>query len=183
MQETDKGKTVIGYAMEYGFFLGIYFIVAFLVMTQTLRIPALSLIFDIMFISVPFVLYYLMKKYQKREPLAVRFIYLWSFGIFLFFFASLLCGLVQYIYCRFIDPYYIENMFASTLNILETSFQGKDATEFVQAMKDGLKNGAAPTAIEMVYQSILMMVFFGSLLSIVVALFAVPRRKKLNIQK
>ena len=179
MQDGNNGKTIVRYAMEYGIYFGLFLIVKFLITTQSTKFIALNVLAEILFVSIPFVLYYLMKMYRNKEKGRVGFVHLWTFGIFLFFFASLLSGLVQYVFYQYIDPLYLEKQIASLLDML-AMLSNQQGSEFLQMMREGLEKGGAPTAIEMVYQTILSNVFFGSLLSMLLAWIMRYRKLKIN---
>ena len=63
MQDGNNGKTIVRYAMEYGIYFGLFLIVKFLITTQSTKFIALNVLAEILFVSIPFVLYYLMKMY------------------------------------------------------------------------------------------------------------------------
>lgn len=176
LQEAPK-KSIARYAMEYGVYFGIYLILKFVLMTFGVGSLIASFFSEILLIALPFVLYYIMLRYKKQEPENAHFSQLWMFGIFLFFFASLLSGIVEYVYYRYINPTYIEMQMAALLDLIEEITQAQNS-EMLQIMRTGLEKGGAPSPIEMVFQTIWTNVFLGSLLSIIVAL--IVSRKKVN---
>lgn len=178
MQEENNGKTIIKYAMEYGIYFGLFLILKFLVTTQSTQSIALNLLAGILLIATPFVFYYCMKRYRDKEKGRAGFVHLWTFGIFLFFFASLLDGLVQYVFYQYIDTSYLELQFAAGLKVLAEL--GLQESPILQMMQEGLEKGGVPTAIEMVYMIIFSNVFFGSLFSMLLAWIIKPRKLKIN---
>lgn len=164
--------------MEYGIYLGIFLAVKFVVTTQSTRFVALNVLSQLLLVALPFVVYGLMKRYQNEEEGRAGFSQLWLFGIFLFFFGSLLSGVVEYVFYRFIDPLYLNRLISSALDAMAALIQVQDSP-FLQMMREGLEKGGAPSAIEMVYQTILSNVFFGSLLSILLA-WIVSRKRKIK---
>ena len=172
LREAPK-KSIARYAMEYGVYFGIYLIVKFALTTFSLNNFVANFVSEVLLIAIPFILYY-----KKQDGGNVRFSHLWMFGIFLFFFASLLSGVAEYVYYRYINPTYIEMQMAAVLDLIEKMTQAQDS-EMLQVMRDGLAKGGAPSPIEMVFQTIWANVFFGSLLSIIIALI-VSRKKKIK---
>ena len=177
LREAPK-KSIARYAMEYGVYFGIYLIVKFALTTFSLNNFVANFVSEVLLIANPFILYYIMRHYKKQDGGNVRFSQLWMFGIFLFFFASLLSGVAEYVYYRYINPTYIEMQMAAVLDLIEKMTQAQDS-EMLQVMRDGLAKGGAPSPIEMVFQTIWANVFFGSLLSIIIALI-VSRKKKIK---
>lgn len=168
MQEEGKGKSIVTYAMEYGIYLGLFLTVKFAVTTQSTRFVALNVLSQVLLLALPFVVYWLMRRFRNEMQGRAGFSQLWLFGIFLFFFGSLLSGVAEYAFYRFIDPLYLERLIASVLDTLGTLSRMQDSP-FLEVMREGLEKGGAPSAIEMVYQTILSNVFFGSLLSMLLA--------------
>lgn len=177
LQETPK-KSIARYAMEYGVYFGLYLILKFVFTTFGIRNFMASFVSEFLFLGMPFVLYFIMKHYKKQEGGDVRFSQLWMFGIFLFFFASLLSGIAEYIYYRYINPSYIEAQMTAVLDLIESMTQLKNS-ETLKIMREGLAKGGAPSPIEMVFQTIWANVFFGSLLSVIVSSI-VSRKKKIK---
>lgn len=177
LQEAPR-KSIARYAMEYGVYFGLYLIVKFVLTTFSLQSIMANFASEVLLIAIPFFLYFIMRHYKKQEGGNARFSQLWMFGIFLFFFASLLSGVVEYVYYRYINPAYIEAQMAAVLDLVEKMMQAQNS-ETLQMMRDGLAKGGAPSPIEMVFQTIWANVFFGSLLSIIVALI-ISRKKKIK---
>ena len=89
-----------------------------------------------------------------------------------FFFAALISGLGEYVYCQYIDPDFIPEQIDAMLKVLESAeLDSPEMSDFIATMRSGFEHGALPTAIELVFQMIWTKVFLGSLLSIFVALF------------
>ena len=153
MKVTIERKGILNFSMEYGSYLGLYFIVKFLLATLSLRFAICDVLSALMLVGIPFVLYYLM---------------LWMLGILLFFFASMISGLAEYIYYAYIDPQYIHNQVTALLSLLE-SMPSLQENEMMNLARQGFENGAIPSPIEMVIQTMWANVFFGSLLSMIVA--------------
>ncbi|MEI3342761.1 MAG: DUF4199 domain-containing protein [Coprobacter fastidiosus] len=114
------------YAMEYGVYFGIYLIVKFALTTFSLNNFVANFVSEVLLIAIPFILYYIMRHYKKQDGGNVRFGQLWMFGIFLFFFASLLSGVAEYVYYRYINPTYIEMQMAAVLDLIEKMTQAQD---------------------------------------------------------
>lgn len=176
LQEAPK-KSIARYAMEYGVYFGLYLIVKFVLMTFSLNNFIANFFSEILLIAIPFVLYYIMRHYKKQEGGKVNFSQLWMFGIFLFFFASLLSGVAEYIYYRYINPTFIEMQMSAVLDLIEHMTQTQES-EMLQIMREGLAKGGAPSPIEMVFQTIWANVFLGSLLSIIIALIVSRKKNK-----
>ena len=89
-------------------------------------------------------------------------------GILLFFFASLISGLAQYIYYVYINPEYIKSQLSAAVTLLESLNMTSDPS-LLEAVKTGLEQGNIPSPMAVVIQQMWVNVFFGSLLSAVMA--------------
>ena len=86
----------------------------------------------------------------------------------LFFFASLISGLAQYIYYVYINPEYIKSQLSAAVTLLESLNMTSDPS-LLEAVKTGLEQGNIPSPMAVVIQQMWVNVFFGSLLSAVMA--------------
>ena len=169
MAEEFRLKSITQYAMEYGTYLGLFFIVKFIVNVFLLRFPALSIVMVLMLIAVPVISYYFVRRFCDVLP--VRSIArIWLFGIYLFFFAALLSGAAEYVYYRYINPdflYQQQHLLEGMLSAMNEQKGG----EIFDNMRTTLQEGGVQSPIEAVFSGIWGTVFFGSLYSLLLALF------------
>lgn len=182
MEETAKPKGLLKQAMEMGAYFGLFLLVKFLLATQSLNNPFLNLASLLMLFAIPFVVYYLMRRFKKTITETNVFSQLWMFGILLFFFASLISCLGEYIYYVYIDPSYLNTQITAMLAMLDDMEQLK-GNETLNMMKDAMANGATPTPSAMIMQTIWANTFVGSLLSILLALILNNTRQKSGFNK
>lgn len=177
MAEPVARKSLLRYSMEGGVWLGLYMVVRFAFTVLSSYSPVASIVALCLFAGTPVVLYYLMAHYCRTNGPVVFFSLLWMMGIMLFFFASLICSIPEYVFYRFIDPQYITNLFDQAFAILkENDLLGGTVT--LDDLRKVLDEGGAPSPMQMILQSIWSNVFFGSLLSMVVALIVMVSHKR-----
>ncbi|MCK9159420.1 MAG: DUF4199 domain-containing protein, partial [Bacteroidaceae bacterium] len=88
---TESRAYLQKYAMKYGTYMGIFWIVKFILFPLGFTQPILSLLFIILTLGVPFLAYFLVKKYREEACGGyIRFTHALVFTIFMFMFASLL---------------------------------------------------------------------------------------------
>lgn len=177
MANTVPRKSLLQYSMEGGVWLGIYLIVRFACMVMGLYFPVANLLALALFVGTPFVLYRIMMVYHRNNSYISFFSLLWMMGIMLFFFASLICSVAEYIYYQYINPQYIAELFNRAFALIKEMDVLSD-TISLEEMSKALAEGSSPTSLQMVMQSIWSNVFFGSLLSMIVAPFVLQKRKK-----
>ena len=67
MKVTIERKGILNFSMEYGSYLGLYFIVKFLLATLSLRFAICDVLSALMLVGIPFVLYYLMIRFRRQN--------------------------------------------------------------------------------------------------------------------
>ena len=98
--------------MHFGTYMGIYWILKFILFPLGFHIPFLSLLFLILTLSVPFIGYYYVRMYRDKIcGGSIQFSHAVLFTIFLYMFASLLVAVAHYIYFQFIDHGFIINSY------------------------------------------------------------------------
>ena len=140
MEKNNTQKGIVQFAMEAGAYMGLYFVVKFIFAVLSLNYPFCNVVSTI----------------------------LWMMGILLFFFASLISGLAQYIYYVYINPEYIKSQLSAAVTLLESLNMTSDPS-LLEAVKTGLEQGNIPSPMAVVIQQMWVNVFFGSLLSAVMA--------------
>ena len=174
-------KTLTQYAMEYGLYMGLYLVAEFAFVVGALHSVLSNLASTALLVATPAVLYLLMRHYVRRQGGAARFVVLWLLGIYIFFFASLINGLAQYIYFQYLDPDWIPAFVEQQLSVLETmGAQSPQMAEMADTARAAIDNGASFEPIDVVFMIIWSNVFCGSLLSIFVALFARINNRKIE---
>lgn len=180
MEEKTVNKSIFKYAMEYGTWLGGLFILRLLIETLP---PGLVTYFFyyVVTIWIPFLFYRLVRLYASKVAYTpFLFSQLWSFGILLMLFASLLSGIVQYIYYQYVATEYIPQLYAGMKQVVDGLEQTypEGSSKVLSGLKVYLNTIDIPTPIEFVMQIIFMNIFFGSLLSIFVSPIVVFFKRK-----
>ncbi len=178
MSVKNERKSLLIYAMEGGVWLGLYLVVRFFCGVASIYSPLLNAVAMLLYVGTPFVLYHILMRYHKENGYVSGFALLWMMGIMLFFFASLICCVPEFVFYQYISPDYIANATSESLKLIEEMglMQGGDT---LNEMRDMLEGQAILTPMQMIMSSMWANVFFGSLLSIVVAPF-VTRKKNMN---
>jgi hypothetical protein len=181
MTNNTERKSLLVYGMEGGVWLGLYLIVRFFCGVAGTYISLLNTVAMLLFIATPFVVYRIMLQYHKHNGYVSGFSLLWMMGIMLFFFASLISCVPEYIFYQYISPDYIANAAAESVKLIEQMGVIENSAT-LDEMRQMLQGEALPTSMQMVMSSMWSNVFFGSLLSIVVAPFVLRSKNKNNIK-
>ena len=91
-------------SMTLGTYLGAYIILAYLVTLLTVKYPALSLLAVPLFIGIPVVAFFLIRRFRDSTQVPFfPFPISWMLSILTFLFATVLSCMVAYLYLRFLD--------------------------------------------------------------------------------
>ncbi|MEG1573517.1 MAG: DUF4199 domain-containing protein [Bacteroidales bacterium] len=180
MGEEQKIKTITQYAMEYGTYMGLFFIVKFFIMTYALRYSSANMLSTVMIIGIPVLAFYMIKWFRDKSG-NVTFARIWLFGIYMFFFASLLSGVMEYVYYRYMNPDYIQMQQQAIADMLGQLSQQNNVPMFATIQK-ALSKSEIPAPIDMVFQGIWGTVFLGSMFSLLLAIFMRRKHKIDNVQ-
>ena len=82
--EENKGL-LLKCAMSYGLAMGIYWVIKYLFLIFGYSIPSLIFIYEGLSLAVPFIAYYLTKRYRQDIGGSISFFHAWRFGIMLYF--------------------------------------------------------------------------------------------------
>lgn len=167
----DNNKTLlVKSAMTYGLALGIYWVVKYIFFTLSISIPELYYIYLGLTFAVPFIAYYLTKKYKNNDLNGqISFFHAWRFGTMLYFFAALIVSLAHFIFYQYIAP---ADFIAKSMAILTDQLKQMQAdSSFVETIEsvETMSKTNVLTPIHMAIQGIFNNIFYGIILSIPVA--------------
>lgn len=154
---------VIKHSMYYGLLLGIVFILNFF-FSQTINVW-LSVVRLLFVFSIPYLVFFFAKKCREDVCNGVMtYGQVFSYGVQLFFYASMISSAFKFFYFRFVDTDFLRNLFNQTMLMMEQlSFPITD--ELIESIKQML------TPIGMAMQYLWVNVMVGIVVSFVVAFF------------
>lgn len=149
-------------ATTYGFVMGIYWVIKYLFVIFSSKVPGLSLVYLLLTLGVPFIAYYLTKRYRDDIGGSISFFHAWRFGILLYFFAALIVAVEQFLFFQFFLP--PDFMYQAANQLIDMVKDSPAASQIVQAVS---QLNFSP--ILMVIHGIFNNIFYGIVLSIPVA--------------
>lgn len=173
--ETIKDKSPYRRGADDGIPMGLLLIALFFSMTLAPRSPFAALITVILALAgVPVTTFLMLRKSYRRDNSLTLFSSLWMQGIVMFFCATLLLAMFEYLYMRFINPSFMENVFLQAADFYSSSAteQGSGMADMLHTMID---RHLIPGPINIAVETIWVGVFTGSVLSAIMA--AVVRMK------
>ena len=168
-QTKGTGQSIYSHGADDGFWIGIYLSVMCVAMFYSVH-SALSGIATLgMALAVPFIIFFLLRRSYRADNCRTQFSGLWLHGICIFFFASLLMALTAYIYLRFIEPSYINNVVSFAKEFYST-VDTPDAREMVTVLQRAQDTHSLPAAGSFAVSIIWAGVFSGSVLSMILSM-------------
>ncbi|MGL4851515.1 MAG: DUF4199 domain-containing protein [Phocaeicola sp.] len=163
-------------AMRSGTAMGAFWIFNFILFLLGLRIPFLTLLFLGLMLAIPFVAYRMTKAYRKVYcDNAISFGQAFIFTNSVFFFATLLAAIPQYIYFRYIDNGFIFEQYDSALSTLKETMPEVELQQSIGQLEEMSQMLGALTPTELTFQLISQNIFFGILIAFAVALFVMRK--------
>ena len=163
------------YSADYGFILGGYIAVFFMldfIFPGNVFVGILNMIG---FWGTMVVCYYLARQYRdKAWGGYIRYGQVWSFGVWLFLFASLLMSVLYYVRYQFLQPNYISDAFNQVLIIAEQIKYPKEQMDLL------IENGA-PSAIQLVLICLWFYIIGGAFLFLFISPMIARKKPEDNI--
>lgn len=163
-----------GYAMQYGTYMGVYWIFKFIFFPLGLRMPLLELVFMVLTLAVPVLGYVYARRFRDRCCGGyLSFFRALAFCFLVYLFASILVAVAHYIYFQYIDNGFLFNAYET---LLKQAGEMEGMENLVTQMDGVLETFRKLSAIELTMQLISQNIFYGSLLSFPTALLVMRRK-------
>ena len=133
MEEQNEPKiiriNILQTSMTLGTYLGAYIILAYLASVLTVKYTALSLLAIPLFIGIPFVAFFLIRRFRdSTQAPFFPFPVSWMLSILTFLFATVLSCMVAYLYLRYIDNGALAAGLTARMDMMLQSSQAMTAT-------------------------------------------------------
>ena len=149
--------------------MGLYMSVAFVLQAVALGRPSmLSLLSSAMVLGTPVLAYVLMRRGYREHPAQRQFSTVWMHGITIFLCGSLILGLVQYAYMRFVQPAFMADMVHMVAETYK-SMPGDEYRHMGTVMQNIIDKHMLPSPIAFAFSMMWMVSFAGSVLSLLLA--------------
>ncbi len=174
MEETlDPIKRKYKYAADYALILGGYIALFFVLDYLFPKSGIVSLLSMFGFLATPYVCYKLATRYRdKAWGGYIRYWQVWTFGIWLFFFAALIMSVLYYVRYEFLQPDFIANAMNQSLQLMEQM-------KYPQKYIDAMLNYGVPSTIQLVLTYLWMYIISGAILFLIIS--PMVARKKNDI--
>ena len=182
MEQETRYISILDATMKLGLGLGLYQIVKMVMFLLGMKATAAGMLFIVMALGVPFFAARLIRRFRDRECMGfLPFSVSWIITILTFLFATVLSSLAVYLYLRFIDNGAFSDAMVSGIDSYRQGLETADAGNAagMAGQFDALKElFSTMTPTEMTKQFVGMSLFWGNLLSVVIALFTTSLKPK-----
>ena len=166
----QKVKNIYARGADDGLWTGLYVTAIFALTVFSQSHPAAALPVMALMFGMPFLTYrFLLRTHTAAHGMSV-FSALWMQGITMFACASLISGCAAYCYLRWVNPRYILDVLTVVADVYAESPQ-ESAQALAEECAMIVRNGAVPPASSVVMSLMWMVMFSGSVLSMVCAMF------------
>lgn len=165
------------YAMLYGTYMGVFWILKFILLPLMPFVPLFSFLFMGLTLAVPFIGYYCARIY--RETICegrIGFVHAWLFTVFVYMFAALLTTVAHYIYFQYIDHGHLLQFFLSNIEEARKVYP-EDMQSTVDTMIEAMNLFFEQTPIYIALQIMANNVYYGAILAVPTALFVMKKGK------
>lgn len=174
---TEQPNSLHKYAMQFGTYMGLFWIAKFILVPLGVEIPFLQIPFLILTLAVPFLGYYYARMFRDRVCGGnISFLQAWLFTLFMYMFAAILAAVAHYIYFRFIDHGLLYDTYYHVIQEYK-KLDGQETQELWKQIEEALGIWGSFSPIELIFQMISSNVFYGSILAIPTALLVMKKKK------
>ncbi|MDD2612631.1 MAG: DUF4199 domain-containing protein [Bacteroidales bacterium] len=171
----DQIKKKYKYAADYGFILAGYIALFYMLDFLFFGNAFVNVLGTLGFWGTIFVCYYLAVRYRDKACGGyIRFGQVWSFGIWLFFFAGLLMAVLYYVRFQFLQPDYLSSQWDEVLLLAEQMKYSKEQMDALMAF-------GSQTPIQWVFYYLCFYVFGGAILFLLISPMVSRKKPEDNI--
>lgn len=168
-QTADIQSNKFKYAATYGFYLGLYIALFYILGFLFPKNTWVSMLSSLAWIGLPFMAGYLVKRYRDIVLKAyMTYGQAWRFGVWLFVFASLIMAVVHYVHFEFLQPDFIVNAYNQALLMMEEM-------ELPQSQIDAFLHNDMPSPIQITFIYIWTYIIGGAFLFLFISIFLVKK--------
>ena len=173
-----KYRLFSAYATEYGTFLGLAWVLVFVLYISSFRTmhPLLMLLSCLLFVSLPLFGFYLARRFKQQMPEDVPIGYgrAYWFSLSMMLYACLLTGVAELVYFKYLDHGAVFNAFYDLLNTsgTEQTYKQMGMKEAWASLKESLDMVSSLSAVDLCLSLFNQNFLFSLILAVPTAFFA-----------
>lgn len=175
----ENKKSIYQRASEWGLPFGLYMACAAVASIFADWFAPLSLIFFILVLGTPLVVYYFQRRKFIEDDGFTEYAALWMLGILLFILGSIIAGVIVYFVLQYGRPDFMYDQARQVIKAYSEMPQMQDS-EMLRVLQRMVDERLMPSPIETVFNAFWFTTFGGSVTSAITALIAQRRLKRPN---
>ncbi|MBD5365845.1 MAG: DUF4199 domain-containing protein [Bacteroides sp.] len=164
-----KPKTLINIAADYGLVLGALYCITFFGGLYAMRLPWLSFVCLLSAIGVPVTVWIMLKRTWDKSLRTMPFSGMWTEGIVASAFGGILLALATFVYLKWVAPDIMLGALEHQATVWDTAGTEKGHAN-ARALRLMIENGAIPHPSEIALQMVCLVVFSGSILTMILSM-------------
>lgn len=166
--ETDKPKSAYRRGADDGVYLGVVLTALYFSTAYSFMISALGLLSLLLLVAVPALIFVLLRRAYISESGATAFSALWMHGIMAFLCGAAISSTIAVVHMQWLEP----DLLLKQMQTLIDTYNSTDwpqAKEIAHTLQLAIDNHMLPTPINMAIDMLWLIVFTGSMLSMVIS--------------
>lgn len=173
----NSTNNVNHYAMYFGAYMGIFWVLKFILFPLGFSMPFLFVLFVILTLIVPFLGYYYGVLYRDRgRGGSITFSQSFMFLFLMYAYASLIAAMAHYVYFEFIDNGFILESYKKMIDILTE--QPNMPAEQIEAAKLQVANFSNLSSIQITLQVLNMDIMICAIIGAISSFFLMRDKKE-----
>lgn len=170
-------KSVYKYAAEGGVPVGLCLTTMSACFLLSLRYDGLLILIPLLALVVPVLILRNMNRLLREQPYYGKFSALWLCGIYSIIFGTLICSLFTGVWLTFVDPGFVSDYVENAIEMMRAT-PGSSYDDTIEVMETMIRRHMLPNGMELVASMAWTTCFFGSILSLFLAIGMTGRRRR-----
>ena len=185
----EQYRSARAFAMEYGAFLGIIWVLVFCALLGGFIGGSVLLVFLMLFFMALSVVapFYLAWRFKQHLVSGEQYTWMaaWSFAMLMFLFASLITAVAEYVYFALIDGGMMFDMLYAMLTNpeIEAQYKAIGEMQLLETTRQQLDMAASLTPLDIAINAFANSLMFSMLFSLPVAYVAHRKSREINLDK
>ena len=165
--KTTNEKPLIQHGAEYGLIMGLYMSSIALCFLWSLYDITLTMAVFFLIMGIPVITWIILARAYKRI-LELKYTYaIWTMGIYVYFFGCLICSAVTAGFIYYVEPDFFAKFATTTADFIASGPEASQHAAEIELLRKAVETGQLPTTTDFCLSMSWVMLFIGSVLSII----------------
>lgn len=168
-EQSLRPRSVYGHSAQLGLPMGLYLFLMSAALLGSIRFQPLILFIFPLALGLPVVLYFLIHRVWKQDPMLHTFGAVWLLGIWIFIFGSLVCAILSAGWIFLFEPDFVSGYLSMSIDAISNSPMAEQYASQLEQFEALRRSGSLPTPMEFIFTMIWSTAFLGSIISLLIA--------------